>query len=461
MRDMRTALSEHQSILLRAPTGFGKSYVAAYMAQQATMRGKRVIMGVHRKELARQISTTFKAVGIEHGFIASGMPENPRALAQIASADTLKNRPYLLKDCSLFVPDESHLWAAKNRTLLIDLAKEAGAKIVGLSATPQRLDGKPLSGLFDCLVDGPQPAWLIEQGHLSAYRVFAPPSASTDGIHSRMGDYVTSELEERFDKPSIIGDAVQTWKDRAKGLRTIVFAISRAHGRHVQESYISQGVNAVYIDGTCTDAERMKAINQFADGVAPVLVNIQLCTEGFDLSQAVGRDVPIEAVQLLRPTKSLALAMQMLGRALRKKPYPAIILDHVGMIKEHGLPDDEREWSLEGRVKKAGEASIATRTCPECFAVHKPSPYCPECSHEYAVTTKGRHIEEMAGELAEIDVDAIRRERKQEVGRAKTLPELVALAKARGYSKGWTAQILKARGRPVKNYAEIEREWRK
>lgn len=457
---MRAALTQHQSILLRAPTGFGKSVVAAYMAQQATLRGHKVIMGVHRKELARQLSTTFRMFGIQHGFIAAGMPENPFALAQIASADTLKNRAHLIRGCKLFIPDESHLWAAQNRALLIGLAKQEGAKVVALSATPQRLDGKPLSGLFDHLVDGPSVSWLIEQGHLSSYRVFAPPGAGTEGLHTRMGDYITSELEERFDRPAILGDAVQTWKDRAQGLRTIVFAISRAHGRHVQESYIERGVSAVYIDGATPHAERRKAIEAFADGVAPVLVNIQLCTEGFDLSAQVGRDVPVEAAQLLRPTKSLALAMQMMGRALRKKPYPAIILDHVGIIKDHGLPDDEREWSLEGRTKKPGEATIPTRTCPECFAVHRPARVCPECGHEYAVT-EGRQIEEVAGELAEIDVDALRRERKQEVGRAKTLPELVALAKARGYSKGWVAQLLKARGRPVKNYAEIEREWRK
>lgn len=457
---MRAALTQHQSILLRAPTGFGKSIVASYMAQQATLRGRKVIMAVHRKELARQMSATFGLFNIKHGFIASGMAEYPQALAQIASADTLRNRPHLLRGCNLFIPDEAHLFAAKNRALLIGLAKETGSKVVGLSATPQRLDGKPLSGLFDALVDGPDPAWLIEQGHLSSYRVFAPPGAGTEGLHTRMGEYVTAELEERFDKPSIIGDAVQTWKDRAAGLRTIVFAISRAHGRHVQQSYISSGVNAVYIDGSTPHHERRQAIEAFADGCAPILINIQLCVEGFDLAAQVGRDVPIEAVQLLRPTKSLAMAMQMLGRALRKKPYPAIILDHVGIIKDHGLPDDERQWSLEGRTKKTGEATIPTRTCPECFAVHRPARVCPECGHEYAVT-EGRQIEEVAGELAEIDVDAVRRAARQEVGMAKTMPELVALAKRRGYAKGWVATMLKARGRPVKNYAEIEREWRK
>jgi DNA repair protein RadD len=448
--DMRHALTLHQSILFRGPTGVGKTVIASFMAQQASARSKRVIFGVHRSELASQTAQTFDAFGIKYGFIASGRPSNPFACAQIASADTLRNRPELLKDTALFVPDEAHLWASKTRAALIQSAKDYGAKIVGLSATPLRLDGKPLT-MFDTIVEGPSEAWLIENGHLSGYRAFAPSSPDLSGLHTKMGDYVVSELEERLDKPAIVGNAVEAWRTHADGLRTIVFAISRQHGHHVKQAYEAAGIGAAYIDGTMTADQRKQEITRFADGHAMVLINIALCVEGFDLSAQVGREVPIEAVQLLNPTKSLARARQMMGRALRKKPRPAIILDHVRMIETHGFPDDAREWTLEGRERVAGVTSVEVTTCPSCFTAYRSVlPSCPECGSDKPL--KPRTVEEIEGELVEIQ----KREKTREVRAARDLPSIARVAIERGYKPGWIGKRVEIlTGRRV-SFSEIQ-----
>lgn len=450
--DMRAALAEHDSILFRGPTGCGKTVIASYMAQQSAARQRKVIFGVHRIELATQTAKTFDQFGIKYGYIAAGYGYNPFALVQIASADTLRNRPELIKGCKLFVPDEAHLWASKTRSALIATAREHGAKVVGLSATPQRLDGKPLD-MFQHLVEGPSEASLIASGNLSEYRAFAPSRPDLSGLHTQAGDYVVGELEERFDKPAIHGDAIQSWRKYAAGKRTMVFAISRAHGQHVTDAYNEAGIPAVYIDGTTPQGERRDRIERFADGRALILVSIALCIEGFDLSAQVGRDVPVEAVQLLNPTKSLPRARQMMGRALRPKPEPAIILDHVNIIMNadgtvnHGFPDDEREWSLAGRdgKRQEGVPDFSVTLCMDCFASYRASlPACPHCSSERKL--KPRLIEEREGELEEI---RRKEQARRDMRSSRDLDSVARLAVERGYKAAWVVKRMQTIGSPV------------
>ena len=460
VRRLWVALRDHQSVMFQAETGFGKTVTAAFMAAAAHKNGRRAVFAVHRKELMKQTSRTFERFGIPHGFIAAGVHPDPFAHVQIASADTLRNRPEWLK-CHLFIPDEAHLWAAKTRAEMISQVRENGAKIVGLSATPQRLDGKPLDGLFDTMVCGPSFEWLMERGHLSRYRLFTPVQPNMDGMHVRAGDYVTAELDERFGKPAVIGDAVRTWKQYARGMRTMVFAFSRKHGQAVAESFNVNGVGAVYIDGDTSPADRVERIERFADGRAHVLVSVNLCIEGFDLSSQVGRDVPVEAVQLLRPTASRPMARQMLGRAFRPKNAPAIIIDHVNLIRDHGLPDDPVAWSLAGRDKKAstGSPTIPLTICRACFFTGRPFSVCPAC--QCVVETVGRVVEEIEGSIAEVDLESIRRAKKIEEWKSETIDDLAKIAVARGYKIGWVAT--NARIRRIKpthwrpDWSEIQR----
>ncbi len=442
---LRKSLLTNQSVMFQAACGFGKTVVAAHIAQGAHRKNKRVIFCVHRLELIEQTSRTFTAFGIPHGFIAAGFNPDPFCSVQIASADTLRRRRSWL-NCHLFVPDEAHLWAADTRSKMIEEAKGHGAKIVGLSATPRRLDGRALSPLFGDMVEGPSTAWLIEHGYLSRYRAFVPVRPDMNGLHVRAGDYVTSELDDRFNKPTVIGDAITTWRRCAAGLRTLAFAFSRKHGAALNAAYNAAGIPAVYIDGENTRAERQERIGRFADGSAKILVSVGLLVDGFDLSSQVGRDVPVEAVALLRPTASLPLARQMLGRALRPKPNPAVIMDHVNLLAEHGLPDDEVAWSLEGRKTKsrASSPTVALSICESCFFTGRPFKICPECGH--AAEVIGRQVEEVEGQLNELDLELVRRARKDEVQRARTLEDLAKVARARGYRAGWIVAMGRARG---------------
>lgn len=459
--ETRTALKSHQSVLIRAPCRFGKTVVAAFMAKSASERRKKVIFACHRDAILRQISTTFDRFEIRHGFIAAGRPANPFAHAQVASADTLRNRLDALKGCALLVVDEGHLWHSRTRKLIIDAAKEAGAKVVILTATPIRLDGKPLSDIADHMVLGPTEAELIERGSLAQYRVFAPVSADLTGVHSRMGDFVTAEVAERLDKPAIVGDAPATWLKYAAGLRTVVYAINRAHGKHVLDAYIAAGIRAAYIDGETPKGEQIRIAHALANGEIDVLVSVELLTTGFDLGSLVGRDVTIQCVQLLRPTKSLQLAIQMMMRCMTAWDGVSIILDHVNMILNrdgtvnHGFPDDDREWSLEGSSvrKQEGVTDFSTWLCETCFAsVRSTKPVCPYCSKEHVV--KPREIATEEGELAEIKrQQAV--QKKRQMNAARDLESVARLAVERGYKPGWIAQRMKSIGARPPSYGEI------
>ena len=236
----------------------------------------------------------------------------------------------------------------------------------------------------------------------------------------------------------------------------MVYAISRAHGKHVLEAYLAGGVRAAYIDGETPKAEQVRIANALADGELEVIVSVELMTTGYDLASLIGRDVSIQCVQLARPTKSLQLAIQMMMRCMTKQEGYAIILDHVNMIlnrdgtRNHGFPDDERDWSLDGaqKAKKIDAGSLSIWTCEECFASVKSSkPVCPYCTKEHVV--KERVIETEEGELVQIERDRVREIKKVETRQARDIDAVAALAIERGYAPGWIAQRMKAIGKPV------------
>jgi superfamily II DNA or RNA helicase len=293
-------------------------------------------------------------------------------------------------------------------------------------------------------------ASLIEAGHLSRYRAFAPAGIDLSGVHTRNGDYVTSEIDDLMSGRAVLAGAVKHWRKYAAGKRTIAFAPSVKRSEQLADEFRANGVMAVALDGNTPHADRVAAFNGFADRQIDVIVNCQLFCEGFDLAAQVDRGVTIEAVLQYSPTKSLAKHLQQLGRGLRKKPEPAILLDLVGNLARLGLPDEDREWSLDGRKKSSAETSVAI--CPECFATHQPARECPECGFVYPVAARdggglGRVLGEVDGDLQEVDVEALRRQRKQEQAKARTLDDLVNLATARGYKspEKWAAHVYSAR----------------
>lgn len=449
VEEVREAMREHQSVLLHAECGWGKTVASAYIAKAAESKGKRILFAAHRKALLRQTAVTFRDFGIKFGFIAAGMASNPFARVQIVSADTIRNRPELLK-CDLFVPDEAHLWCrGKTRIEIIDTARQHGAHIMPLTATPADGTGNGLGNIADHIVHGPDAAWLIERGFLARYKAYAPFTPDLSRVKSQAGEYVTASLDEALDKPSIIGDRVKAYRQYADGKRHIGYCYSRKNGHDTERAFNEAGISARFVDGETSEGEMREAINGFADRSIQVLLNCQLFREGFDLSAQVGRRVPIESVGLYAPCKSLPMAIQMMMRPMRPQDDHAILLDHAGIFAAHGLPDDEREWTLDRRVSRISDVSgISIATCPTCFSAYRSAlPSCPECGSGRPL--KPRTVEEIEGELKQIERERKKIEAKSkriEVGRTKDLDGLADIAIARSYKAGWLINQAKFKG---------------
>ena len=442
IKRLRVAIAGgYNRILYQLPTGAGKTVLMAWMAARTAERGKRTLFTVHRRELLIQASRTFEAMGIPHGLIAPGFTMSRDAI-QVASVQTLVRRFDRVIPPDLIIFDEAH--HCPSNTWLKVFERYSTAKAIGLTATPYRLDGRGLIDLFETMVRGPTVRELIDAGFLSEYAVYAPPiGIDLKGVRTRAGDFARDQLVDAVDKPTITGDAVRHYLKLAPGKRAIAFCVGIDHSRHVAEQFRSVGIRAEHVDGSKDSRRRARIMDRFAMGDIQVLTNCDLISEGFDVPA-------VEAAILLRPTQSLSLYLQQVGRALRPQPgKKAIILDHVGNVLRHGLPDDDREWTLEGRDRRGGgkqtNEDIQVRQCPKCFACHAPAPTCPSCG--YAYESQGREVEHVEGELEEVDLDALRRQRRREAGRARTLEDLQKIETARGYRPGWAYHVWNARRR--------------
>ena len=433
-----------KSILITSPTGSGKTVLTANMLKTAESRGMPSMFIVHRRELVKQSAITFSEVGVKYGICAAGFQEDRQPKTQhfihIASIQTLAKRFHKYREPSLIIWDEAHHCAAATWKKIN--AAFPKAYHVGLTATPQRLDGQGLKPYFSHMINGPSVEWLIENKYLSPYKLYAPSTVNLAGVHTSMGDYVKSELSGVMDKPSITGDAIKHYKTLANGKRALVFAVSIEHSKHIVEQFKEAGVPAEHIDGKTDVHLRDQAISRFKSGQTKILSNVDLCGEGFDIPA-------MEAVILLRPTQSLGLYLQMVGRSLRIYPGKthAIILDHVGACAKHGLPDDPREWTLEGRdKKKSNGAGISVRICQKCYSAQRPgTAVCKYCGHEFEI--QSREVEQKDGELKEVDILQARRSRMISQGRCHTLEELVEEGKRRGYPRPylWAQHVIRAR----------------
>lgn len=430
-----------RSQLLVLPTGGGKTVCFSYMAGRAVEKGLRVWILAHRVELLDQISRTLREFAVPHGVIAPGYIADRRKPVQVASVFTLARRLERYDPPDLIIVDEAH-HAISTSTWGKVITAFPKAKLLGVTATPIRLSGEGLGDLFETMVQGPTMRELIDLGALSPYRLFAPAGVDLTGVHSRMGDFVRGEIEAAMDKPSITGDAVAHYRKLAPGRRAVAFCVSVEHAVHVAEQFRAAGISAQAIDGGIDRTLRASVLSEFSAGRIQVLASCDLISEGFDVPA-------IEAAILLRPTQSLGLYLQQVGRALRTFPgkTEAVILDHAGNVKRHGLPDEERVWSLDGtqRRKGAQKSEIPVKTCGSCFAtVHSAATNC-SCGFEFPV--QKREVQHVEGDLQEIDLATAARMRRQEQGRAQTEADLVALGRSRGMKRPelWARHVMLAR----------------
>ncbi|WP_335308165.1 DEAD/DEAH box helicase [Sphingomonas phyllosphaerae] len=429
-----------RTVLVQLATGGGKTVTSAYMVKTAAQRGRRCWWVVHRREIILQASRTFWSMEIPHSLVMGGSIGDVDAMVQVGSVQTLARRIGKLPPPDLIIFDECHHMGAAQYQQIFEACPRA--QIVGLTATPWRLDGRGLGQWFESMVQGPTVADLMDRGALCDYRLFAPSAADVTGVATQGGDFKRDDLAKLMDKPSIVGDAVAHYRKLAPGKRAIAFAVSIEHSKHVAEQFTVAGISAAHVDGSMDSGARDAIVSDFSAGRIQVLTNADLFGEGFDVPA-------VEAVILLRPTQSLSLHLQQIGRALRPAPGKphAIILDHAGNAMRHGLPDDDREWSLEDRQKKkrGAKTEVPVKQCPECFRVHQPAPECPQCGHTYA--TQAREVEQVEGTLEVVDLDAIRARKRHELKSARTLDQLIELGKQRRYKYpvAWAGHIMKQR----------------
>ncbi len=433
--------------IMVAPCGAGKTILFSFIAWQAAMKSNRTLILVHRQELLSQTSRTLGRFDVEHGLIAPGA-EMTGSMVQVASVQTLVRRlDRLAWQPDLIVVDEAHHCTADTGHGRI-LAHFDGAKVLGVTATPERLDGRGLGvaagGFFDCLVQGPTVRELVETRYLARPVVFAPQTQlDLSGIRTLAGDYDKGALAAAMDRPTITGDAVAHYRTYCANAPTIAFCVSVAHAEHVAEAFCQAGFRAASIDGTLDDQTRRQRIEDLGAGRLNLLTSCEIISEG--------TDVPIVGgALLLRPTQSLALYLQQVGRVLRihDGKEKAVIIDAVGNVLRHGHPLEDRQWSLDSKPRRqrkglGQDAEDKVQVCPECSAVHESGPECPECAYRYPA--KARRIEQVDGDLTEVRPDDRRLSARREQGRCQTLDDLRNLAAARGYSQKWAEHVWAAR----------------
>lgn len=418
--------------LLVSPTGSGKSLIFSFMAARARDRGVRTWVIAHRAEILDQIAECLQTCGVSCGYIRSGMPMNASKLVQVASIQTLAKRLDLLDPPEFIIIDEAHHVAAAQYKLIF--SRFPNVRFVGVTATPLRLDGRGLREFFSVIVEGPSVQWLIDNGFLKRPIYYAPSvSIDVSGLKRIAGDYSKRELVSVMDKRSVTGDAVSHYLRLGREMPAIAFCITLAHAASVAESFNSAGIAAEVIDGKMTGEDRRARKRRLADGTTRVMVSCDLVSEGFDLP-SVGCAI------LLRPTASLALHCQQIGRALRPHPGQdrAIVLDHAGNCLRHGLAEEPRAWSLDGKTAKTRpkEFVLETAQCVSCYAIYLGTK-CPQCGNERV--SKVREMEVKEGQLRELVAAGVRSmlETKTEEWHCRTYADYRLLGQRRGYKPAW------------------------
>lgn len=449
--DARAAITAAiRRLLLQLPTGGGKTLVASLIIDGATKRGSKILFLAHRRELITQTSAKLDALGVPHGVIMGAHRRNrPYLPVQVASVATLARRLTLderhpnriqIKPNLIFI-DEAHHARAATYQFILDAFPEA--VVIGLTATPCRIDGKGLGELFQKLVCGPSVRELTDLGFLVPAKGFTYDVPDLRGVRTSGGDYNLAQLDDAMGKVLLSGDYVREYQEHAAGRRAVVFAVNVRHSKLIVEQFLAAGIPAEHVDDTTPTERRDAALERVRKGETLVISNVGLFTEGTDLPA-------LEVCILARPTKSLSLSLQMVGRVLRPWCFDcgdapgagcgeqrhrlkthARIHDHAGVILDHGLPDADRKWSLDPDQKPGAQP---VRRCPKCFCINPASATtCSECGASLRSSGESteREIATVAGD--KVDLDELR-ERTQEISgvrRALGLPDLPPLALAK------------------------------
>ncbi len=441
--DSATDFYDHdgRSLLIQMPTGTGKSLVAREIINRIYTNNNPVYFVTHSKNLLWQFSEHLTDIGLKHGIIAAGHPII-RYKIQVISVQSLKSRMKLLDEPALLVYEEAHHSTSSQFKDILDYWPNAD--LLGITATPNRPDGTPLGDLYEELILSPQVSWFIENYYLSDYEYFAPEELDTTGIHRRYGDFVKSEILTRVDKKTIIGNLVDHYNRFAPGLPGIISGVNIKHAEDIRDMFLERGINTQAIHSKMK-GDVKTIIGQLKAGGVKLISFCDMLGEGVSVNG-------LSALIMGRPTDSLVIFLQQIGRILRalyaeghdlstlqgRKAAmeeggkgKAIIIDPVSNYQRHDLPDDDREWSLTGKLKK-DKGKINTKRCPQCLQPTAiATRICPKCGFQWteAAETGSRIPEEKKGSLVNVRDRRQKQDLVLEIARrAHNLKEAIKIA---------------------------------
>lgn len=431
VEDVRSAWREgYRAPCIVLGCGGGKSCIVAEIARRTTFNGKRVLFLVHRKELVDQIKATFAFWGVIMELCTVGMVQ------------TVTRRLRKTPKPALIITDENHHSLANSYKRIYEYF--SGVPRIGVTATPVRLNGDGLGDVNDKLIIGKSTKWLIEHHYLAPYDYYAPSVADLTGLHTRRGEYVQADIDKAMIQNKVFGDVIAYYRKLANGKKAICYCASIKHSKATAAAFCEAGISAEHIDGDTPKNERDRIISAFRKGKITILCNVDLISEGFDVPDC-------ECAILLRPTHSLTLYIQQSMRCMRyRENKRAIIIDHVGNYARHGMPDDDREWTLAKKERKRTETerenSESVIQCPECFFTftkeNAENGCCPHCGAPLPKRTRKLTADEDA-ELIRIEGFKLDFDTPDD---CHSYDELLAYAKKRGYKPGWAYYQARMRG---------------
>jgi len=396
-----------KKIILALPTGAGKSLIAGQIISNAVSKGNKVLWIVHRRNLVKQMHDVLKKYfDIDAGIIMAGIESETDKLVQLCTIqsysrrlnlDALEwNKFYISPE--IVIVDECHRSISKSYKSLLKLYKDK--IIIGFTATPARADGRGMGELYEEIIDIANIKNLTEQGYLCPIRYFVPSKIDLDGVKIVMGDYQIKELAEKTIKKKLIGDIVDNWLKCAENRKTIVFCVNVKHSIAICEEFNRRGIPAEHLDAHSTDDERDAVFSKMERGDITVICNVALYQEGLDVPS-------VSCIVMARPTKSMGLYRQCVGRGLRIEngKENCILMDHGNVIEEHGLLEWPVTWTLDGKRKAWSKPRRETVKklvkCIACGLVFEGRNVCPDCGTQ--VKAFGQAIETIDAELEELD----------------------------------------------------------